>query len=776
MPDYDFRSLSSYDFENLVRDLLQKELGLTLECFTIGRDEGIDLRYRVDKETQAIIQCKHFAGSRYSKLYSHLKQKELEKVRRAEPNRYILATSVSLTPLNKNDIMELFDPYILSERDIYGRDDLNNLLGKYSDIEKNNFKLWLTSQAVLNRVLHNGIYNQTDIELESIQQKIKYYVRNTTFKEAQETLEQKHYCIIAGIPGIGKTMLAEMLSIEYLSNGYELIKIISDISEAFEVYNQNNKQIFFYDDFLGQTSLENKFGKNEEQKLIRFIEKILRSPNKRLILTTREYILNKAKGIYEKLNHVNYFSGEYLMHLINYTDLEKAQILFNYLYFSDLSIECKEMILRDKNYLKIIHHPNFNPRIIETMIINASKFNVNNKNYFKEFLDNLENPRKIWEFAFDSQLSESSRILLLVLATLPHEIFFEDLQNAFDQLYRNRSVRDGFNRDNLAFRKSLKELDGSFIKIDKSENRITIQFDNPSILDFMKNFINENKSIIWELCESIIFFNQCEHNFDFITLESIEKLLDSMLRTFKNKDCDVHHALAIKKNYEEYKEQAIISLESRIIFTINIWIKFNKNERLFQLIQSMLLYYSELLEQQDGEIDPRPTYEMDTNELAEFIGILSTNKIQISDRLFVLLEPYFLLGISHPRHFKNAINFIKISPRPISAEVLINLKQQFEVQYQYYLKELDPKYVLNNDSLFSPAEIDEYISLLKEIGEFFEIDILEGICKLEEIKIQFEKDMEEPDTDLPYGSWRDDRAIYDTDEEINKIFSYLDKS
>ena len=79
-------------------------------------------------------------------------------------------------------------------------------------------------------------------------------------------LEKKHYCIIAGIPGIGKTMLAEMLSFEYLSNGYELIKVFSDITEAFEVINQNNSQIFFYDDFLGQTSLEYTFGKNEEQK------------------------------------------------------------------------------------------------------------------------------------------------------------------------------------------------------------------------------------------------------------------------------------------------------------------------------------------------------------------------------------------------------------------------------------------------------------------------------------------------------------------------------
>jgi hypothetical protein len=36
MPNYDFRSLSDYDFEQLVRDLLQKELQVSLEAFKKG--------------------------------------------------------------------------------------------------------------------------------------------------------------------------------------------------------------------------------------------------------------------------------------------------------------------------------------------------------------------------------------------------------------------------------------------------------------------------------------------------------------------------------------------------------------------------------------------------------------------------------------------------------------------------------------------------------------------------------------------------------------------
>jgi hypothetical protein len=59
MPEYDFASLSAYDFERLVRDLLQEELVIRLESFTKGRDQGIDFRLRT-ATGDLIVQCKHY--------------------------------------------------------------------------------------------------------------------------------------------------------------------------------------------------------------------------------------------------------------------------------------------------------------------------------------------------------------------------------------------------------------------------------------------------------------------------------------------------------------------------------------------------------------------------------------------------------------------------------------------------------------------------------------------------------------------------------------------
>ncbi|MEQ1907687.1 MAG: restriction endonuclease [Vicinamibacterales bacterium] len=95
MADYDFRSLSPHDFEQLCRDLLQKTLGVQLESFTTGRDSGIDFRYRT-REQNLIVQCKHYAESGFDALSRTLAGKERKRLGALLPTRYILATSVGL--------------------------------------------------------------------------------------------------------------------------------------------------------------------------------------------------------------------------------------------------------------------------------------------------------------------------------------------------------------------------------------------------------------------------------------------------------------------------------------------------------------------------------------------------------------------------------------------------------------------------------------------------------------------------------------------------------
>jgi hypothetical protein len=181
MSSRDFSGLSPFDFEGLVRDLLWEHWSIPVESFTQGRDRGIDLRalvagrrpappmpgfIRIPSATRSaqetwIVQCKHYAASGYNKLKAKVLE-ETEKVAALKPDRYVLATTVGLTPDRKQELFKLLQPWCRSEQDILGADDIEALIVRYPDVERANFKLWLNSVGVLEQVLHNDVVARTE--------------------------------------------------------------------------------------------------------------------------------------------------------------------------------------------------------------------------------------------------------------------------------------------------------------------------------------------------------------------------------------------------------------------------------------------------------------------------------------------------------------------------------------------------------------------------------------------------------------------------------------
>ena len=123
MSKYDFKCLSSVDFEELSRDLLQSEWNVHIESFKEGKDQGIDLRCYTTDKGKTIIQCKNYSGSGFNSLFRDLKNSELPKVKDLSPKRYVIVTSVPLSPSNKSKIERLFADYIVSSGDIIGCND-----------------------------------------------------------------------------------------------------------------------------------------------------------------------------------------------------------------------------------------------------------------------------------------------------------------------------------------------------------------------------------------------------------------------------------------------------------------------------------------------------------------------------------------------------------------------------------------------------------------------------------------------------------------------------
>ena len=508
MPSYDFRSLSPIDFEGLVRDLLQEELALTLESFKPGKDLGIDFRFTTDKDNTVVVQCKHYVESGFNALRYVLVSRELSKITALNPSRYIVATSVALNPVQKDAITKALSPYVRSPGDVFGKDDLNNMLGKFPHVELQTIKLWLTSLPILEEVLHAGVYNMSREELSRIKRHAMLYVQNESFGEAVHILEEHNFCIIAGIPGIGKTILAEMLVLHYSRAGYEVVKVSEDVADAWKLLQPQTRRVFYYDDFLGQTSDSEKLNKNEDQRIIDFVHTVRKSTGVKLILTTREYILQKAYQQYEKLDREGFRAEKCIIDLAKYTRMNRAKILFNHLYFSVLPSRYRNHLLQDKRYLTIIDHPNYSPRVVQLLTDHARLHDMSPSEYMAFFIDSIDNPLAVWEHAFANHLSQAARNLLLVLISMPNETFVSDVENAYQAFNLVYSKRFASAMGPQDFRSALKELDGDFLEYEQENGNIIVRYQNPSVKDFVKHYLTRSRTEIDLLLEAVVFFEQ----------------------------------------------------------------------------------------------------------------------------------------------------------------------------------------------------------------------------------------------------------------------------
>ena len=510
MPTYDFHTLSDADFAELVRDLLSESLGTRFQSFTQGPDGGIDLLSGPSQSDGIIVQCKHFSGSGFSKLRAKLAAIELPKVRRLRPQHYIIATSVGLTPGNKSDLLELFTPYCSRLDDIYGRDDLNGLLRDHPAVERSHYKLWLTSVPVLQQVLHQDRLTWNALTQDEIERKLSRYVQTRAYDAAMKVLEQHNYCILSGIPGIGKTTLAQVMVARLLQDGFELIAVSDDVREAFDLLDPTRRQVVYYDDFLGRSSLEERLGKNEDKRLLSLLNKAARSAQLKVILTTREYILADAQRLHEQLNARQIEIGKCIVRIEDYSRVDRARILYNHVYFSSLPTEYAATLLRDRAYIKIVDHRNYTPRIIEWMTGNAKVPAIPPEEFVKEFVGALDNPLEIWKHAFENQITADERAVLFTLASVAGTIDFDDLRRvwaAFRKLPDGSQCQDGRER----FSTAIKHLEGSFIRTERGRMAIGVSFHNASINDYVMRHLGADRNLVNELISCSLYFEQLSH-------------------------------------------------------------------------------------------------------------------------------------------------------------------------------------------------------------------------------------------------------------------------
>ena len=257
MPKYHLEVLNDKEFEELSKDLLEKELGVQFQIFKTGRDKGIDLRYACTKENEIIVQAKRYIRSTFSNLTIELDKEKISMTKLSnKPDRYILITALDLSVDQVDKVVAQMKPFVKSSQDIYSFERIINLITKYPDIEKKYYKLWLTSTNVLSLILHNAVNGRSEFIKEKIIKKASFYVPTKNFDEAVSKLKEHHFIIISGEPGIGKTTISYLLICDLLANGYQLIYVEDQLKDAEDILSPSAeiKQVIFFDDFFWRKS------------------------------------------------------------------------------------------------------------------------------------------------------------------------------------------------------------------------------------------------------------------------------------------------------------------------------------------------------------------------------------------------------------------------------------------------------------------------------------------------------------------------------------------
>ncbi|HHK8584570.1 TPA: restriction endonuclease [Vibrio parahaemolyticus] len=490
---YDFKNLSSADFEDLVLDLIGKEEGIRFEAFCAGPDDGIDGRHSYGSEN-IILQAKHYEGSSFSNLATTMKRERLS-IDKLTPSRYILVTSCKLTPANKSKLSSIIGPGLKSEADIFGPEDINGLLRKYPEILKSHIKLWLLGVGVLEQVLRAATHTYTAITLDEIEHKIRVYASNPSFYESLDMLDKYQLLIISGPPGVGKTTLAEILCYTFLSEQWELVPIRS-LDDGFAAINNTKKQIFLFDDFLGKVALDRKALAYKDSDLAKFMNRVRRSPNARFILTTRGYIFEEARRVSEHLGDHRLDLMKYVLDVGVYTRQIKARILYNHLLVSDTPQLYIRALVESSMLAKIVDHKNYNPRVIEAMTDILNIGNIDPDNYPMVFIEALNNPSQIWDTAFRTHIDHRCQHLLIAMFFLSeYGVSLAKLRSSFDKLHTTMSRSYSLAHGPKDFEEALRILEGSFVNVINIKGPI-ISFINPSLKDYLSTYLLDKNLII----------------------------------------------------------------------------------------------------------------------------------------------------------------------------------------------------------------------------------------------------------------------------------------
>ncbi|MEM8924102.1 MAG: hypothetical protein AAGD35_11430 [Actinomycetota bacterium] len=534
---YDFKTLSPPDFEEISGDLISARDSIRLYRYKPGRDRGIDLRHRHTDGGDTIVQSKHYLGTGFKGLYRDLKAKELPKIKLLNPKRYILTTSVALSPDEQEQLFELLVPYVPDLGDIVSQGDLNTLLRENPRIETRHAKLWFSSSTALQALLNRAVNVESADLIAQLPSELRTYVANPSLERALEVLNgPEGVVVISGDPGIGKSTLAKAListlvhsPAEHQDSGTQhQLAVIRRATDANQCWGEiDEAQVFYYDDFLGQSTAAESFGRDDPAELVDLVQRIRRSDKKKLVLTTRNHVLSSALESNDYLKRAGLARSKAVVELTDYTRSIRAEILYNHLHFSEFPEQYFSPFVISGDYWSVIKHSNYSPRLIEDALRLAYEQVVSSDSFGSFLLKHLDDPKELWNLAFERNITDDARAVLFGLFALAGSTHLD----ALEHLTLLLSSPGRLAPTNLSFEHALRSLDGAFVRVTTTATGTArVSFANPSVNDFIAGRLSSRRSTIERLIASVDNFEHLTVFLSYLQHGDSGNALASLLR------------------------------------------------------------------------------------------------------------------------------------------------------------------------------------------------------------------------------------------------------
>ncbi len=721
---FNYENLDDVEFEELCKDILEKQLDKKFKIFAKGKDGGVDLTDNV-KSHDVIAQVKHYSRSPFSSLKASLKN-EIPKIKKLNPKQYYICCSKKLTDQNIKEIYDMFSEYMSSDKNIVTLSEIDDFLQEPTNINivRKHFKLWLSASNILSEINNQNIFIDCETLLDDIKEDYKFYIQTRSYNTCIKILENYRALILIGAPGVGKTVTSKMLILYFANKGYRIRYTtngdISDLKKALTV-DKDCKEIILLDDCLGQYYF--KINDSQENQLISLVKYIKLNNNKMIILNSRVTIFNEAQEHSEEFKKfIN--NKKVNLHTINMDDistLEKARIFYNHLVYNKVPRNYYCSIRDNKNYFKIVNHPNYNPRIIEYVTYKSRYEAIKPEKYFEYIMANLNNSHDVWKNEFDHKIQKIDRIFMNILFSLTEtSVSYEIFKECFNYRLTFENEID-FTIDN--FEAILNRLNKSLVKIIDNKGKREIGVLNPSINDYLQSIFYNNINELIITRKSILYFMQMERCYRKDEFNEIAKqlVIDGKMLPLKTIPADNIKAFTLFIICEfnilsdTYKDIIFDCFKSISVYNSIGSVKFSKAQIVNSLLKEPLLSFYNINDKLS-----------DMNFVDKLLT--SIDLIDLVDLINLLYNYY--------KGYENTMeDFIEICCESLEAEI-VKYVEDFDLDS--YCEELDIAQIVNRTEKYLHNEginrnLDEFHDIVVDEAKNDILELVENQLK-EEIR------------------------------------------